>query len=429
MMNKQNRAKSKLTFLLTISLILLLVTACGTKGGSVNESSPNSSVSSAPAQESDSDAPAADSQEPIKIGALLDFTGPLAPLGESIRRGFDLFLEQNDYTIGGRKVEVRYEDSEGKTQSAVRKYRQLVDSYKADLLVAPISSSILSTLRDQVEKDKILMINPNAGSNGVSWEQKSDYLYRIAVSNWQNGNAPAKYFADNIAKTVYTLGSDNPAGHEVIDAFTTAFEAAGGKVIGQGWPKVGAPDFATYLTDIRNSGAEMLTVFIIGSDGTRFVSQFDQFGLKDKIIFGSTYTNNDRAIVGSVEEAADGIISPQFYNPYWETEINQKFVKDYEAKYKMLPDYTSVYGYDTGSAIKAAIEKAGSSKTEDLIKVFPGLEFPSPRGGKVMIDPKTHNPIHNFDMVRNVYKDGKLTYEKLAELGPVIMPEKNPYIK
>ncbi|PLS84577.1 MAG: ABC transporter substrate-binding protein, partial [Actinobacteria bacterium] len=118
--------------------------------------------------------------EALKIGALLSFTGTFAKLAESIRNGFDLFIKENDGQLGGRPVEVLYEDDEGDPQVALRGYRQLVDRDQVNLLVGPVSSTVALALVDQVNRDKQILINPNAAANALSLDKKSDYIYRTS---------------------------------------------------------------------------------------------------------------------------------------------------------------------------------------------------------------------------------------------------------
>ncbi|TCJ13869.1 ABC transporter substrate-binding protein, partial [Rubrobacter taiwanensis] len=96
--------------------------------------------------------------EPIRIGGLLPFTGPYASLGESIREGMELFLDLNDRQIAGREVEVRYEDSEGDPQVALRLYRQLVGRDGVDFLIGPVISSEALALVERLERDGVILI-------------------------------------------------------------------------------------------------------------------------------------------------------------------------------------------------------------------------------------------------------------------------------
>ena len=65
-------------------------------------------------------------------------------------------------------------------------------------------------------------------------------------------------------------------------------------------------------------------------------------------------------------------------------------------------------------------------KAEDLIKVLKGISYDSPRG-PITIDEKTHNPIQNFYLAKNVMKDGRIVPEIIETKEKVAMPEKSPF--
>ncbi|ATY86569.1 ABC transporter substrate-binding protein [Kyrpidia spormannii] len=353
---------------------------------------------------------------------ILSATGTFAPLTESIRNGFQLYLDQHNGMLGGRKVEIKFEDDQEDPQVALRKYRQLVSSDKVDILVGPISSAVAYALRDGVEKDKIVLIDPNAAANDLSWKQKSDYIYRVSFSNWQNGSSVAKYIAQNIGKSAVTIAPDYPAGREVIQAFKAAFEASGGKVVKELYPKLGTNDFATYLTTIAQTKPDVVYSFETGSDGIRFVKQYADFGLKGKIPLTGTLELGDNLILDPAGDAAEGIISGVLYTPWLENNVNQTFVTSYQKKYNKLPNIFAVDGYDAAQVIDLAITKAGSTRSDDLIKVLKGISFNSPRG-PVTIDPKTNNPIENFYVAKNVKLDGKIVPQVSQTIPNVTMPE------
>ena len=90
-----------------------------------------------------------------------------------------------------------------------------------------------------------------------------------------------------------------------------------------------------------------------------------------------------------------------------ENDLNKKFVEGYEKKYGKLPNTFSVNGYDSATVLDKAITEVGSVDAEKLIKVLQGITYDSLRG-PITIDEKTHNPIQNFYLTKNVIKDGKL---------------------
>lgn len=376
-------------------------------------------------RESSTDEASGESSETIKIGLLLSSTGTFAPLAEGIKNGFNLYLEENDNMLGGKKVEVKFEDDEANAQVALRKYRQLVKSDKVNIVVGPISSAVAYAIRDEVEKDKVLLIDANAAGNDLSWDMKSDYIYRTSFSNWQNGSSSGEYLANNVGKTAIAIAPDYPAGKEVISGFKETFEASGGKVISEIYPKLGTNDFATYLTEVTKEKPDLVYTFMTGSDGIRFVQQYEDFGLKGKIPLAGPMEFGDQLIIEPTGDATEGILSGIIYSPFLENEENNKFVEAYEKKYNKLPNTFSVEGYDSARVIDMAIEEAGSTDTEKLIKVLQGIEFESPRG-PITIDPKTNNPIQNFYVIENVMKDGQIQPKVLDTVENVTMPENNP---
>jgi branched-chain amino acid transport system substrate-binding protein len=351
-----------------------------------------------------------DQSKPIKIGAILSFSGTFAPLSESIKEGMELYFELQGNKIGNRPVTIKYEDDEANPQVALRKYQQLVDSEQSDILVGPISSAVVYALRDPIERDKKILIDANAAANDLSWDKKSDYIYRVSISNWQDGAPAAEYFFKNFGQKAYIIAPDYPAGHEVMDGFKYEFTKAGGQIIKEAWPKLGNNDYASYLTDIANTKPDFVFAFFSGADAIRFVQQYDQFGLKGKIPFAGTQEFGDPLVTEPAGKSAEGIITAGMYNASLDNPANKKFVEEFKKKYNKLPNYFNVQGYDSAQVIDKAIQKAGSTKTEDLVKVLKDISFSSPRG-ELAMDPKTHNLALDMYLMKNVLKDGKIVQE------------------
>lgn len=415
---ERKKVKTKWKLLSMLSLAAMIFTAgCG--GGN------QQSASTAEKPQSGGTETQSAEGETVKIGFILSHTGTLAPLSENIKNGFELYLEQHDGKLGGKNVELKFEDDEANPQVALRKYRQLVHSEKVDMLVGPTSSAVLYALRDEVEKDKIVLIDANAAGNDISWGKKSDYVYRPSFSNWQNGHSTGEYLVNNVGKKAVILGSDFPAGKEVLSSFKQSFEAAGGTVVKEIYPPLDTNDFATYFTDVANEKPDLVYAFFAGSDGIRFAQQYKEFGLKDKFPLAGSLEFGDELIVQPTADATEGYITGIVYSPYLENEQNKQFVEAYQKKFNKLPNTFTVEGYDSAQILDKAITDAGSVKTEDLVKVLSGISFESPRG-PITIDPKTNNPIQNFYIAKNTKKDGKIVPEVIDTVEKLTMPETAP---
>jgi branched-chain amino acid transport system substrate-binding protein len=397
---------------ISISLIafLIFLTACGGNGGGSTNSG--------------GEKPAEDNSKPIKIGVMLTLSGPFGSVGEGAKKGIELYFETKNYTLNNRKVELIYEDDENNPQVALRKYRKLVDQDKVDVLLGESSSTTLYAVRDEIDNDKIPLIVSLAAGDAIAWEKKSDYIFRSTPSNYQLGYAAGPYAAKHIGKRAYIVSSDTPTGYEQAAAFKASYEENGGQVMKVDYAKPGTSDFATYMAQIAEAKPDVVYSLAAGIDGMRFAMQYKTFGLKEKIPL-MTQTPTDLATTPEMVDALNGTYLRFDYNPALDNAANKTFIEAYKKKYGDKALGGEQYGYDSALYLGTAIEKAGSVKSEDLVKVLKDLTYESPRG-KVSIDPKTHNGVFDMYMFKYTMKDGKLVMEYLDTVKEVRMPEKAP---
>ena len=144
--------------------------------------------------------------------------------------------------------------------------------------------------------------------------------------------------------------------------------------------------------------------FFSGSDAVNFVKQYDQFGLKQSIKLTGAGFLTEPDVLPAQGKSALGVITGHFYTPLLDNPTNQRFVKEFQAKFGgKMPDGFACQGYDTAEVIVRAL-KAVNGNTQDkekLVEVIEKSEFDSPRG-RFRFDPKTHNVIQPFIYIREV---------------------------
>src|ERR1700737_1168815 len=82
-------------------------------------------------------------QSPIKIGFVSTFSGPTAVIGNDMRNSFELALDHLGRKMGGKPVEVIYEDDQQKPDVGKQKTEKLVQSDKVDFIAGYIWSNVL----------------------------------------------------------------------------------------------------------------------------------------------------------------------------------------------------------------------------------------------------------------------------------------------
>lgn len=362
--------------------------------------------------------------KPLAVGGLLTLSGPFASLGESIRDGMNLFLEERSNEFSGHRVNVSYEDTQGDPQTDLRLYRQFV-SKGTHVLMGTVLSPEALALAGRLERDKVILVDSNAAANDLSWSKKSDYLYRVSQSNYQTGVAGAHYIAEKIGKRAFTIGMDYVAGYEVIKAFRSAYEKAGGKVIGHAFSPPGTNDFTSYITNMKQANPDLVFAFLSGTDAIRFIQQYDSLGLKGKIPLVGTDQLGSSTVTKAAGRSAEGIISRSPYYPSLDNETNRRFVVRFKKKYSREPDLIDCQGYDTGGVIAQAVKKAGSTDPAALVEALKGISIDSPRG-KITIDPRTNNVVQNYYVGKNVWDGKQIKVKVISTLERVTMPASPP---
>ena len=341
---------------------------------------------------------------PIRIGLVLPYSGVYAELGNSITQAMELVFARENWTVAGRKIEMIKEDDEMAVPTGVRKTEKLIDSDKVDILTGPVHSGILMAMRDKVHNSKTILIVSNAGADAISRNRCSKWIFRTSFSNWQPCQPMGTWVAKNVSKEVFQIAPNYQAGKDDMEAFRETFHPAGGKVVGEEYPKLGETDYAPYLTKIKQSGAKAVFAFFSGTDAVNFVKQYDEFGLKPGIKLTAPGFLTEPDVLPAQGKAALGIITGHFYTPQLDNPVNQRFVKEFGEKFKgKTPDGFACQGYDTAEVIVRAV-KAVNGNTQDkdkLVAAIAATEFDSPRG-RFRFDPKTHNVVQPFIYIREV---------------------------
>ncbi len=352
-------------------------------------------------------APAAHAQAPVRIGFIYPDSGPFAQLGLDMRDGFLLHWSEIGNKAGGRTVEVLSETKgTNKPDEGLTKARKLVERDKVQVLGGIISTPVAYALRSYVIEKKTPLVIMNAGADGLTQRQRSEYIFRSSFVNSDGSHPLGDWAYKQGYRKMVLVASDFAAGIEHIGGVARTFTDAGGQVIQEIYPPLGAPDFAPYLTQIRRD-ADVVAVFAAGADAVRFVNQYAEYGLKGKIpLIGKGVT--DELTLQRQGQAALGIITAFQWSGALDTPANKRFVAAYAAKYKRPATTFSEQGYVGGQMIAQALEavRGGADNTAAFLAALAKAEVEAPRG-KVKVDP-FHAPIHNIYVLKVEEKGGAL---------------------
>ena len=364
----------------------------------------------------------AQARPPIKIGILCTYTGALASLGQTILDGINLYFDQIDWQIAGRRVELINEDDQMSPQVALQKARKLLESDHVQAIFGPLASNVAMAMVNYLGQAQGFWLVTGAGASQMT-RLHMPYMFRCTLSTWQVAHPTAEWVYDNIAKEAILTASDYVAGHDILAEFKEPFIARGGKVLKEIYPPLGTTDFSAYLTDIRSIAPPMTYSFYGGTDSVRFVTQYAQLGMKERIKlvgFGSLCDNDT---IPSQGRAALGAITSSIYCDTLDNKENIAFVAAFRKKYNDFPSVFSESGYTT-ARVFAEAARAVQGKVEDKDKLSAAMvavNFAAPRG-PFRFDPATHHPIQNVYLRQVVERDGRIANQPIATIPEVRDP-------
>ena len=332
--------------------------------------------------------------EPIKVGALLPYSGVFAALGveiaDALELGFDTFGRQ----VGGREIIVIREDTEGKPSVGLSKAKKLVLRDGVDFLVGPVSSAVAGALRDFVHGSRVPLIIANAGNNHLTGKSCSPYVIRVSFSNAQINRDMGPWMVSRGFERVYLMAADYAAGRQMMEAFRTSFIAAGGTVVGEEYAPLATRDFGPYLGKLKAARPDAAYVFFPGAAAMAFVPQYEGFGLKETIQLAGAGWLSSAFNIERQGAAAAGFIGALNYVPSIDSPENNAFQDAFQARFGRVGSEFAVQGYDSARLIVEALRGTGGS-TEDIIEAIHEVSFVGPRG-ELRIDPLTNNVIQDI---------------------------------
>ena len=342
----------------------------------------------------------------VKIGVVTTLSGPAASLGQQLRDGFQLALDQSGGKLGGMAVELTVLDDELKPDVAVTKVRGLIESGKADVVVGPIFSNVLLAIFKPVTESGAVLISPNAGPSTYAGRACVKNFFVTSYQNDQPHSVSGQYAQDSGYKRVFLLAPNYQAGKDALAGFKSKFK---GEVVGEEYVPLTQMDFQSEIAKIAAAKPDAVYAFMPGGIGIALVKQYRQAGMAS-VPFLSAFTV-DESTLPAQGEAAVGFYSGANWAPNLDNAANKAFVAAFEAKYHYVPATYAAQSFDAALALDAAIGKAGG--TADKAKLIAALEtaaIASVRGSfKFGVN---HYPVQDFYLTQVVKRaDGKFQTE------------------
>jgi branched-chain amino acid transport system substrate-binding protein len=350
-------------------------------------------------------------QQVVKVGVVLPFSGPGSDTVDREEQAMRLYLKQHASELGGTRIEIIKRDSKEPSGATARELvRELIFKDNVDILLAGQFSPDAIAAAPIVTQAKKLLILVNAQASFIT--NLSPYIVRVSAASWQIAHPMGRYAVEKLGCKKTVVGfTDYAPGRDVLAAFKSAYEKAGGTLVDavpMGPPST-VPDFTPFLRRIRDQKPDCMYVFTPGGPFTLALARtYKELRMAESgIKFIGTGDATQDSLLSQFGEQALGWMSGGQYTADLATPENKRFVAAWQAEYgkDSVPDYFAVHGYDAMAAAVHVVKTLnGKIDADKAVAALKGWKHASPRG-PISIDPATRDVIQNI-YVQKVVKIG-----------------------
>jgi branched-chain amino acid transport system substrate-binding protein len=343
----------------------------------------------------------------IRLGLLTVKSGPLASGGLDMERALIMYLRERNNTLAGRKVVLSVGDSGGVPAQARTKLQELVEKDRIQILIGPLATAEALAADDYIRQEHVLTLSV-AAADDMTQRKPNPWFTRGTSTASQCAHPMADYCYKTLKyRRMVVIADDIAYGHEMVAGFQRVFEELGGKIIQKTFPPLTVPDYGTYLAQLKTN-ADAIYLGFAGSNGFRYLRQFNEYGLRGKIAAVGGMTALDEAVLRNMGDEALGILTACWYSAEIDNPLNKKFAAAFRAEAKYDPGFYAAATYTEAAVLEATLNQI-KGKIEDkeaFMKAVRGIKVNTVRG-PVRFD-QYGNVVGNVYIRKVVRKEGRL---------------------
>ena len=321
-------------------------------------------------------------EEPIRIGLSGSFTGGSAPMGESMRNGVRLAVEEINSIGGihGRLIELIERDDQANNELGARIADELT-RMKVTATIGIVNTGVGLASIDYYQKSKIpLMV---AVSTGPALTRKfappaasSNFIFRVSPTL----DLEARIICSDLKRRglmrVALMTDVTPYGESGLQAFLAQARLSGLEVVAQLRFKIGEIDMSSLLQRAHTSGASAVVGWGIGPELAQIARGMQAMRWRAPLL--GSWTLSMRNFIDAAGPAGEGALMPQTFIQDAGSTAKNSFLLAYRRSLKsdLIPSpMSAAQGYDGMHLLALAMRQARSLDGDTLRQALESLEF------------------------------------------------------
>lgn len=356
-------------------------------------------------------AASAHAQAPIRIGVPIGLSGANSVVAPSVVQAAELAVAEINAKGGvmGRPLVLDVADDGSGAAGAQRAFDSLVFQKKVDVLISMETSAARNAGLPIVTRGK----TPFIYTSSYEGHSCNRYMYVDAwVPEQQEAPVIDYFLKEKGAKTFFLIGSDYAFGRGMLSYAKQYIEAHGGKVVGDEYQPMDAGDWTAIISKVRAASPDALILSTAGGvPNVTLTKQYRAAGITVPV--GNLGV--DEGTAKTMGEDATGVYVSSSYFTSVDSPANKAFLDAMRAKFGgalLTPNDLSVPQYEAIYLYKAAVERAGGTAVDGVVKALAEVSFDGPRG-RIQMNKQRHAPLTMY--LGQVEADGSVRILQTAK--------------
>lgn len=294
----------------------------------------------------------------IKIATQTPLSGGSATLGESIKLGAQLALEeqQANFEKLGFKLELVPYDDQGDPKKGVANAQLIGADKQVFGVVGHLNSGVAIPSSEIYEKYSIPMVSPANTATDVT-DRGLKTVNRICARDDFQGPAGAKFAVEKLgAKKIFIIQDKTAYGTGLAEAFKKGAEELGAQILGFEGITVGEKDFNGVLNQVLAKKPDLIYFGGLYTEGGLLIKQARDKGITVPIMGGDGLDSS--TLVQIAGDAVKNTYMTSAAGLTTVTDAGKQFAEKYKQKFGKEIESYSAYGYDSMGVLLKGIENA-----------------------------------------------------------------------
>lgn len=329
--------------------------------------------------------------ESMRFTVPLPLTGTQARFAHIEKNAYEMAREEINEKGGikGRKIELVFEDSQGKPEIAKAIAEKLIGEKKQPLLFGEYSSACSLAIAAVAEQRKTPYLVVTGAADEIT-QGKARYVFRMNPANAYYAAGMMSFLKEVVKpQSVVILYESSPFGTSGALQMALAFHKARIPVLQKEKYDKGSSDFRPLLSRVHSKKPDVLYMISYVEDAALMMKQIQELRLEAKLFAGGAAGFAIPEFIQYAKEASEYVVTAALWSP----QVNYPGAREFAEKYRnRFGDYPSYHGAEAYSAlyvIQDVLTRSKSwnpedvreaMKSTDLMTVFGPIKFEDKEG-------------------------------------------------